>query len=133
MPGRTCAGGQPTDSIRKSRCDPCRLKDRAAAERERYHAARERQADRDDYEAADVAEVVDYSNGGSSKPPAHDGVRRNSGAEDEPEAHRPNWMTERDQRRVAFPVWGAGTSVRTTTLGARFVTGLNVMSSSSLT
>lgn len=45
MIGRTCVGcGKPTGSVRKSRCDPCRAAHRAAAERERYAEARDRQS-----------------------------------------------------------------------------------------
>jgi len=43
--------------------------------------------------------IFDLSQG-SSKPPNLDGVRRDSGEGSEP--HLPNWMTQRDDRKV-FP------------------------------
>src|SRR5437016_3803062 len=81
-----CRGGCGTElNGRRRRCPECKLKQRAAAEKRRYHLDRDQ--DVTDYERADELPPVDYSQGGDPQPgmrpidpyrnnPRHDTARR---------------------------------------------------------
>jgi hypothetical protein len=66
MGGKKCADCRTlTGSVRKSRCDSCRAAHRAAAERERYAAARDHQAE----SVGEPTEPEIYGGDGRSRPP----------------------------------------------------------------